>query len=490
MRTIDESRKEFDMKLLETAGKVDCLRIITLIACCFISIEGVSAFGDVSNERSTVKRIGSEGRDSHDTSVDEIDSRMVFKSVRDKLLIVQCEDSTGSGFVCTIDGKPYFVTNRHVVKGQRRVAAIFENGKELRLGKFEVAEGDVDLVRFAVATNQPALSLSPKVPEMNQAIVVFGNSDGGNVLTDLPGKILGIGPEKIEISSKIVHGNSGSAVLNGRGEVLGVATSAVQMSDPQDWVKQDTRFTEVRRYALRMNGIRWIGTTLKALNKQLAEEDRKQRVELGILPEVTASFKAPSMRILKYQTYGPASYWVSGNIVLGLSNSRGIKNPVVRVVMLLECGARRLVMDAVSCEPEGEYKYSSIPIYTYGMRNSSGSFFEVGNSLGVMYLEGLSYYQRPFACKSAKNISYVCKPKYLPRDGQSGFVVPRDILTIGMEPKIVAFRFECWQNGSLACAYNSLRPNTLNAKGVPVDWFIINRYTKLFDYAKTLWSSF
>lgn len=422
------------------------------------------------------------------TSVNSQDlpsSRELFKQVKDKLLIVQCDDSAGSGFICEMGGRRYFITNRHVISGQGRVAAYFADGKQLKFGKMEIAEGEVDLVRFEVSTNQPALFMSAEPPEMNQNVFVFGNSDGSRVFTDLTGTILGVGPEKIEVSAEFVHGNSGSAVLDGRGCVLGVATFAVLEDDPKDWVKKDTRFTDVRRFALRLENVKWKAMDLKTLNKKIAAAEKARKKELDILPQVRASFKSPSLRINKYQTSGSPRYWVNGNIVLGMSDGRGIKNPVVRVVMLLECGVRRLVMDAVACEPKGKYEYSAVPVFSYSQQNS-GWAFDVGNGISVYYLEGLSYYQRPFAYDRVKDVEYFDRAKLL----TGGFIVPNDMIVAGKLPKILAFRFECWQNGSLACAYNSVRPATLNSKMIPVDWFVVGRYPKMFDYAAARYSDY
>ena len=69
-----------------------------------------------------------------------------FEDAEEKTLSVQCEDASGSGFVCEMDGKRYFITVKHVIAGQRRVVAYFGNGQKLKLGRMEIAE-NADLVR-------------------------------------------------------------------------------------------------------------------------------------------------------------------------------------------------------------------------------------------------------------------------------------------------------------------------------------------------------
>ena len=58
-------------------------------------------------------------------------------------------------------------------------------------------------------------------------VVTPGNSEGGEVILNTEGKVLGIGPEHIEISNPVYHGNSGGPVIHTKtGKVLGVVTQA------------------------------------------------------------------------------------------------------------------------------------------------------------------------------------------------------------------------------------------------------------------------
>ena len=141
--------------------------------------------------------------------------KLDFDDVKDKIVTVQCDDSSGSGFVCEMEGKRYFVTNKHVIKGQQRVAAYFGNGTQLKFGGMELAE-NADLVRFAVASNQPALKLSAVLPRKNERVTVFGNGKGA--LAGIEGRVLDVGPAKLEISARFGNGGSGSALLDPNGD--------------------------------------------------------------------------------------------------------------------------------------------------------------------------------------------------------------------------------------------------------------------------------
>jgi len=64
---------------------------------------------------------------------------------------------------------------------------------------------------------------------VNDSIAVSGNTGGSDVVTLINGKVVGIGPNRIEISAEIEHGNSGSPILHlPTGKVIGVATYATK----------------------------------------------------------------------------------------------------------------------------------------------------------------------------------------------------------------------------------------------------------------------
>ena len=75
--------------------------------------------------------------------------------------------------------------------------------------------------------------------------------------TSIFGRILGIGPELIEIDAGFVRGNSGSPILDRNGNVVGIATFALRNNDPGDWVRNGTRYTQVRRFGTRLNNNQW-----------------------------------------------------------------------------------------------------------------------------------------------------------------------------------------------------------------------------------------
>ena len=179
-----------------------------------------------------------------------------FEEVKDKLVVIVCGEKTGSGFIVRDGGRPYLFTNAHVVRKGVVIAQRLD-GTRLRLGPRDEAVGR-DMVRFALEdTSAPAFDLAAGVPNIGDPVVVLGNSDGRGVVTEICGKVIGVGPREIEVDAAFVIGNSGSPVLDRNGRVIGIATYLRDCRNDEDWSKKDTRFNGIRRFALRLLGTRW-----------------------------------------------------------------------------------------------------------------------------------------------------------------------------------------------------------------------------------------
>lgn len=212
-----------------------------------------------------------------------VDSYAIAKGC---LTIVQGELGLGSGFVAEFeDGGKYFVTNRHVIEDEMKFCARLLNGRSLQLGSFQWAnDGELDLVRFRVSEDTPALRILQDTPEIGQKISILGNADGKGVVTHLRGEIVGVGPDIIEVTAKFVHGNSGSPILDDRGRVLGVATFATYSKEPQDWMLNDSPYVGIRRFGIRLSGVKWSSLSFKELVPRLRimnEKKVRERCEVA-----------------------------------------------------------------------------------------------------------------------------------------------------------------------------------------------------------------
>ena len=198
-----------------------------------------------------------------------------FDDISHSLVFVENGEGRGSGFIAKMDDKTYFFSNQHNLKGARKLVFKTMNGAPLKPKSFEYNRS-LDLFRMLLSEDDLEglciLPLCTETPSIDDPIFLFGNSGGGDVATKLDGEILGVGPENIEVTAKMIPGNSGSPILNRKGEVVGVATYVTQANfekgSAYEKIFKGTRFTKVRRYGLRIPDTGWVSDNLSLYLKQ------------------------------------------------------------------------------------------------------------------------------------------------------------------------------------------------------------------------------
>lgn len=140
--------------------------------------------------------------------------------------------STGTGFFVNADG--YLLTNAHVVDGCGD--AVVRHGIEgAQPAAIVVRETTNDLAILKVAEKSPAFGKFRAVPQirLGDSVVVFGYpltgllSNTGNVAMGRVSALAGAGDDvsKLQISAPIQSGNSGGAVVDQSGHVIGIVVA-------------------------------------------------------------------------------------------------------------------------------------------------------------------------------------------------------------------------------------------------------------------------
>jgi len=176
------------------------------------------------------------------------------KSYGDSVLIIEGDNSVGTGFVVKDAGKTYLYTAAHVLSGNNRfVIKTSSGGKLSKFGTMETAVG-ADLARIEVLEETPSMEIGKDdgAVQINLDIAALGNGGGAGVMAVELGKILGISGDNIEVDAKIIQGNSGGPVVDlETGKVLGVATHLTAAK--KDIWSEGTRQGDVRRFACRLD---------------------------------------------------------------------------------------------------------------------------------------------------------------------------------------------------------------------------------------------
>ncbi len=179
------------------------------------------------------------------------------------LAIVRGDKGSGSAFVCKMNDQFFVVTNAHVLSGNDKFTVTAVNGTEFTVQDIFVGHKfDVALIRVAEEPTSYLEVLEDilNVVSIGDEVIIPGNARGGSVVTQTHGKVLGIGPELIEVDAQFVSGNSGSPILHApSGKILGLATYYVEyrIADSlQD--KSDSKKKE-------MQNRRWFGFRLDTI---------------------------------------------------------------------------------------------------------------------------------------------------------------------------------------------------------------------------------
>ena len=218
------------------------------------------------------------------------------------LVIIEGKKGIGSGFLCNMEGRTYVITNAHVVADNPGFKITSITGKVFTPGASAVAVGH-DLVRIEVADAGKAFDGIPNLDasvKIGDVVTILGNPEGAGVVKPVEGKIVGIGPDLIEVDAPFVKGNSGSPIIHQlSGKVLGVATYLMERKVEQG--AQGGVQVETRRFGYRLDGIKqW-----EQINWQSFFAQSAQLNDMEILSEDFVKMFGDSAHGLDYD---PTSY--------------------------------------------------------------------------------------------------------------------------------------------------------------------------------------
>ncbi len=157
------------------------------------------------------------------------------------------EVSVGSGVIIDEDG--FIVTNEHVIRGAGRLTVILHDGEERSasivssdepftdLAVIKIDSGGLDALSWG---DSDALQLGQQLVAIGSALHEFHNSVTVGVVSGLHrqwprnGVIM---EDLVQTDAAINHGNSGGALLNTQGELIGLNTTVVRSTDSGEVVE-------------------------------------------------------------------------------------------------------------------------------------------------------------------------------------------------------------------------------------------------------------
>lgn len=193
------------------------------------------------------------------------------------------ETGLGSGVILSADG--LILTNRHVVKEAETIRVVLADGRRIQVIVLGVdAETDLAVLK-AGATDLPTAPIGdPKALRVGDLALAIGNPYGmGQTVTQgivsATGRVgLGITPIEnfIQTDAAINPGNSGGALINTRGELIGINTAIYSESGVSGGIgfaiPADLALKVARTIATQGRVKRgWIGMSGRSVTPELAE---------------------------------------------------------------------------------------------------------------------------------------------------------------------------------------------------------------------------
>ncbi len=137
------------------------------------------------------------------------------------------QQSLGSGVIVSADG--YVLTNNHVIQGAEEIQAVLKDGRSAKATVVgSDPETDLAVLKLDVA-NLPTMAITASPPNVGDVVLAIGNPFGlGNTVTMGIVSALGRQLHKstyedfIQTDAAINQGNSGGALVNAYGELVGI----------------------------------------------------------------------------------------------------------------------------------------------------------------------------------------------------------------------------------------------------------------------------
>lgn len=219
------------------------------------------------------------------------------------LVFVEGKAGKGSGFICTYGSAKFIVTNQHVVAGNPGVKFTLLDQTPIRTGQAAAAVGH-DLMSFALLSDAHALEIMTEVEknaDIGDAVAVLGNANGDRVITPLTGRLVAIGPDRVEVSAEFVRGNSGSPIIHLKsGKVLGIATYAItrKVDSITGMPKAEP---EVKRFGYRLDSVKqWQPVVWPAYSGEFAMLQKIETRTNDFIKVLVTMLRSPTINAMAY----------------------------------------------------------------------------------------------------------------------------------------------------------------------------------------------
>ena len=210
----------------------------------------------------------------------------IVKAHRNNLIVVSGKNGSGSGFVARYGTGTFLFTNTHVAAGENGTGFKTLEGTAVQTGAASSAAGHDILLLQAPASSQP-LEIMNGVEEntaVGDDVVVLGNAEGAGAINSITGKIVGFGPQLLEIDATFHPGHRGSPIVHLKtGQVIGVATD-LTVRKYDNATKEAAKEPVVRRFGYRLDSVRkWQPVNWPVFSAEAAEMEAIEKLTVDLV---------------------------------------------------------------------------------------------------------------------------------------------------------------------------------------------------------------
>ena len=218
------------------------------------------------------------------------------------VVVIKGDNAEGTGFLVKTATGPAVITNLHVIANNPNLTITTNTGAVITPLSLKGAT-DRDLAMFAI--QDAGYSYLPMATDLSTVqvgdeVLTPGNSQGGGVLLSTSGKVVAIGPDRVEFDNPIYHGNSGGPVFHTKsGTVLAVVAMATKVDTGNDLDK--TSFAS--RNSAITGSVRYFGLRLDTVPKWEPYDQRLYANQMAFLDQ----FDTTSRCLDSYMNSGSAN---------------------------------------------------------------------------------------------------------------------------------------------------------------------------------------
>ncbi len=295
------------------------------------------------------------GSNRQATSSDYVDKLPAEK--KGAMVIITGDKGSGTGFFAKIKDNVFLVTNMHVISGQTSIKAKSMDGTDVQIaGIFGAHDADIALLKL---TTVPAAFFDTEesvntANKTGDTILVPGNSLGGGTILQTEGKIVAIGPVKIEHDAPTFHGNSGSPILStANWKVLGVDTESVtvSMSDKSDSSSAQNSGSQIK------SSVRLFGYRLDSVSQweaiewaRFAQQSKKLEDADALVNAVHAVLKHDANTWKKHTSTNATMSGLSELIKKPRVSTAEVSAKVETIVLNFRNALKRVELDAIESQ--------------------------------------------------------------------------------------------------------------------------------------------